>query len=206
MKIYYSFYKCSDNINNNHSKFSKFYYLFSDNNSLKIVNKNFNYFNPMNGLNLFFSKGKKLSLYLLFNIYFKDFYYSIYRKNDQSNFFFYNEIKSSIKDNTFLNNPVNMFKWYLNYFSFMFNFKNTIKKKIKTTKFENKSKNFKIVFIPEKKRNMIFFRWLKRLFVLNYTNNLFLTIKFLLNDIFFNFKNSILYKYKINFYKNLLNN
>lgn len=206
MKIYYSFYKCSGNINNNHSKFSKFYYLFSDNNSLKIVNKNLNYFNPMKGLNLFFSKGKKLSLYLLFNIYFKDFYYSIYRKNDQSNFFFYNEIKSSIKDNTFLNNPVNMFKWYLNYFSFMFNFKNTIKKKIKTTKFENKSKNFKIVFIPEKKRNMIFFRWLKRLFVLNYTNNLFLTIKFLLNDIFFNFKNSILYKYKINFYKNLLNN
>lgn len=206
MKIYYSFYKCSDNINNNHSKFNKFYYLFSDNNSLKIVNKNFNYFNPMKGLNLFFSKGKKLSLYLLFNIYFKDFYYSIYRKNDQSSFFFYNEIKSSIKDNTFLNNPVNMFKWYLNYFSFMFNFKNTIKKKIKTTKFENKSKNFKIVFIPEKKRNMIFFRWLKRLFVLNYTNNLFLTIKFLLNDIFFNFKNSILYKYKINFYKNLLNN
>lgn len=202
MKIYYFFYKKTSK---NFLKKKKLYLFYNNDSELKnfIIDSN-QYF--IKGLNLFFFRGRKLSLYSKFNVYFKSFYSIIYKNKNMIHYSYFNEIKSSIKDNLFLNNPINLFKWYMNYFSFMFNFKNSIKKKKKLSKFDNDSKSLKIVFVSEKKRNIIFFKWLKRLFLLNYSTNFFSTFNFLLNDIFFNFKNSNLYKYKVKFYKNLLSN
>lgn len=205
MKIYYSFYK--NNKKNVFFSLNNIYFYVNKSISINESEKLFYQYNfkSIKGLNLFFFKGKKFSLYQNFNIYFKNFYYSVYRTSNFFNFSYFNEIKSAIKDNVFLNNPLNLLKWYLSYFSFMFNFKSFINKK-KSFKFDGNSKNLKIVFVPENKRNIIFFKWLKKLFILNYSTNFYNTFNFLLNDVFFNFKNSILYKYKLKFYKSLLTN
>ena len=165
-------------------------------------------------MNVFILKGQKIFLYSKLHDYFKIFYLLIntstpLKKNFKySDFSYFNEIKSAINDNFFLSNPLNLIKWYLNYFSFMFNFKIINKQVKKPLKNDNgaSANSLKIVFILKKKRNIYFFKWLKRLFLLNYSSNFFNTLTFLLNDVFFNFKNSNLYKYKLSIYKNLLSN
>lgn len=208
MKIFFNFYK-----QNKKQLALKSVLINSSTQILKKFNNNTNFF-LIKGLNVFILKGQKIFLYSKLHNYFKIFYSFIYTSNNfkkyfnYSDFSYFNEIKSSINDNFFLNNPLNLIKWYLNYFSFMFNFKITnkqTKKPLKTNK-NNVINNLQIVFILKKKRNIYFFKWLKRLFLLNYSLNFFNTLTLLLNDVFFNFKNSNLYKYKLSIYKNLLSN
>lgn len=210
MKIFFNFYKQKNNcVNIKNSLIILNLQLYKKINFTEINNLDL-----FKGLNTFILKGKKLFIYSKLNTYFNFFYSNIYNNNNLnsnslkfSDFSYFYEIKSSINENFFLNNPLNLLKWYLNYFSFMFNFKiasKQVKKKIKSTKNDLTNNSLKITFILKKKRNIFFFKWLKRLFFLNYSSNFFFTFCSLLNDVFFNFKNSNLYKYKLSIYKNLL--
>lgn len=212
MKIFFNFYKQKNNyVNLKKSSIYANAKLYKKTTFIDINNSDI-----YKGLNTFVLKGQKLFIYSKLNNYFNLFYLYIYNNSSNklnlkfSDFSYFYEIKSSINDNFFLNNPLNLLKWYLNYFSFMFNFKianKQVKKNVKSTKNDiNNNNNLKITFILKKKRNIFFFKWLKRLFFLNYSSNFFFTFCSLLNDVFFNFKNSNLYKYKLSIYKNLLSN
>lgn len=209
MKIFFNFYKKSNiKISALNKKKKKIIFnnnLYQDN---LVKNYDLNYFK---GLNVFLIDGKKMILIRYFNLYFNFFFNFITNKVKNNNYTilnysYLNEIKSVINDNYYLNNPINLLNWYLNYFNFMFNVKNSIKNKKKKNKIDLNLNNLKIIYIIKKKRNILFFKWLKKLFYLNYSLNFKKTLYILFNDVFLNFKNSNLYKYKISIYKNLILN
>jgi len=152
--------------------------------------------------------GLKKKIKNVFFEYFKYFFFFLNQKNFLINKYTYlNEIKSAISDNGGLKNFNNLFQWYFNYFNFMFNIKTKINANSNKTikkKTLNKNNAIKLIFVVKNKRNLYFFKWLKKLFFLNYTNNFKKTIYYLLNDVFLNFKNSQMYKYKISMYKTFL--
>ena len=90
----------------------------------------------------------------------------------------------------------------------MFNIKNKVNqsKLIKKKTNQQQTASIKLVFILKNKRNLYFFKWLKKIFFINFSNNFKKTIFLLLNDVFLNFKNSQMYKYKIAIYKTFLLN
>jgi hypothetical protein len=217
LKIFFNFYKTKNKSNlkiltsEKNKKFLNSKYLHQNVSSILPASHVFN------GLNVFLLNGKKLLLTNKLNTYLKFFFFFIFNQknnslflHDTNNYVYLNEIKSSIKDNLFFKNPLNLLRWYLNYFSFMFNFKNQTKNFKKSNKKSNKNEkvdlNYKVVFVTKLKRSVFFFKWLKRLFFINYSTNFYKTFFNNLNDVFLNFKNSNLYKYKVLIYKNILDN
>lgn len=160
----------------------------------------------LNNWNLFLKSGLKLKIKNLFHEYFKVFYFSFFQnKQFFEKYYYFNEIKSSILDNYNLKNFNNLLQWYFNFFNFIFNIKNKIPPlKILKKKTTSKNSTIKLLFIIKQKRNLYFFKWIKKLFFINFNNNLKKSLFFILNDTFLNFKNSQLYKYKLSIYKNFL--
>ena len=202
MKIFFFFYKKNLSTKiiyfhklNNYIKFKNLFELQND----KVIFNNF-----FKILRLFIKDGLKLKLINVFLYYWNNFYLNIYLYNNNNFYKYFNEIKVLINKNINFNNPLTLLNWYFIYFNFLISLK--IKKnfnlKLKKKKNIKQKTLINFIFIKKSYRIFYFFKWFKKIFYLNYKNKKFKQVLFiLLNDIFLNFKNSQIYKYKIYIYK-----
>lgn len=138
-------------------------------------------------------------LNILFS-FFSFFFSYLKLKNNWKNYNFFFEIKSALNNNLYLNNPIFLFSWYLNYFFFLFQIK---KKEIKT---KQVTKTYSLTFLKKSKRKIYFFKLIKSLFFLNKNKKLLFYFFDVLLDSFLNLKTSNIYKNKILIYKKFLSN
>ena len=112
MKIFFNFYKQK----NNYVNLKKLSIYANAKLYKKTIFIDINNSDIYKGLNTFVLKGQKLFIYSKLNNYFNLFYLYIYNNSSNklnlkfSDFSYFYEIKSSINDNFFLNNPLNLLK------------------------------------------------------------------------------------------------
>lgn len=183
---------------------------FNSLNLLKYSKKNNSFFlinllnNDYKTIKLFINQittnNKKYNyLKILFSFFFFFFNY-LKKKNNWKNYNYFFEINSSLNNNLYLNNPVFLFSWYLNYFFFLF--------QIKKNKIKNKqnAKAYSLTFLKKSKRRIYFFKLIKSSFFLNKNKKFIIHYYDILLDSFLNLKTSNLYKNKILIYKKFLSN
>ena len=171
--------------NNKKKNFNFLYYLNST--DVSLINKQ---------INFFIKSGKKTIISTIFYSYLNFFFCELFEKNSNLNYKYIKELKSAINTNLFLRNSLFLFNWYITHYKFLFNLKNEIKKQGK-----NEKKSLKATFLNHRQRVFFFLRWLFLFSKLDSGNKLKKKIFNSFNDIFLNFKESKLYKYKIFVYK-----
>lgn len=184
-----------------------FFFKKTENKNYICKQLNYNFINILLKYNLNFFKKKKnflnkseksiFTLKIFFD-YLNSFFLSLKTSNSNSlNYLYFLEITSIFKNNIFFNNPIFFINWYFNFFHFIFFLK--ISKKEKIIKKD-------VSLLKQSKRHEYFFKLIKNIKFfkknISFKNYYF----YIMNDTYFNFKNSIVYKNKLLVYKKLINN
>ena len=179
--------------------------------SKKIKIKNANNFFSM-WLNFFFFSGLKSKINVFFLKFFI-FFFSTIKKNTKLNYPYFIYFKKIISLNNEFLNLNNVLKYLFINFSLLFCFKiqnsqnsqNRLKKRKNTNTNINNTNKIELFYVWYKKRKLFFLKWIKN--KINYLKkkNKLTKIIYIFLDLFFNFKNSLFFKFKLLIYKKFLN-
>lgn len=208
MKFFFSFdtslvFNLSKNNNSSHSLFNNLSNNLDMTNYFLTMSKNTNYLKKKKNI---FLNQKSIKFYKFFFSFSKLFFSSFLETSASNyrNYSYHLEIFSSLKNNLYLNNFLFLNSWYLNFFNFLFFLKIDNLKGRKLNEKSNSQKSINI--LNSKKRDFYYFKIIKNYFyILKYSkfSKYYYHIMF---DTYLNFKNSYVYKNKINLYKKLISN